>query len=430
MSGTQLSLFGDPSENSENYFNRKRSWSASKHRLMLRYIQAFCYNLGGNKSYQSLTLNYVDGFAGTGKYDKGIGIKDFVDNSQFWKKYNSDFSDTDGSPLIALKCAKIFSIEERVNLRCFFSEANNSVNKKLIENCLSMGKGLSYQVYEPQDFADALPKIINDLDNYPTLFFLDTFGVKGVTFKQICSIGNYLSQYKGELFLLFHNRQVARHAGQSTPKSEKPQILQAAATYTQNLTDLLGPNSEQDWKQKWLELKDQPQQFERWALEYLKNRILNESSFKGVASFEIKETYKDIRPQYSIVVCSNHPQKAFGAFLNEFVWEESRLLFFKDNKIENIQKFLEREWEQENRERIIQIKPEIVKILHQINQNWLAIEDVITALILKIGNLGYLKRTQYYNDILLPLINERVIEVKDLGAKGQIILKSKIRIVQ
>jgi hypothetical protein len=25
-------------------------------------------------------------------------------------------------------------------------------------------------------------------------------------------------------------------------------------------------NSEQDWKHKWLELKDQPQSFERWHL--------------------------------------------------------------------------------------------------------------------------------------------------------------------
>ncbi len=430
MSGTQLSLFGEPSENSENYFNRKRSWSASKHRLMLRYIQSFCYNLGGNQPYQSLTLNYVDGFAGTGKYDKGIGIKDFVDNSPFWKKYNSDFSDTDGSPLIALKCAKIFSLEERVNLRCFFTEANNSVNTKLRENCQSIGKGLSYKIYEPQDFADALPEIINDLENYPTLFFLDIFAVKGVTFEQICSIGNYLSQYKGELFLLFHNRQVARHAGQYTLNSDNPKSLKAAATYTKNLTALLGPNSEQDCKQKWLELKDKPQHFERWALEYFKRRILKESSFKGVASFEIKEMYNDVRPQYSIVVCSNHPQKAFGAFLNEFVWEESKLLFFKENKIENIQKFLEKEWEQENRERLVKIKPEIVKILRQINQNWLAIQDIITELILEIGNLGYLKRTQYYNDILKPLINERVIEVKDLGTKGKVILKSQIKIVQ
>lgn len=430
MSGIQLSLFGEPSENSENYFNRKRSWSASKHRLMLRYIQSFCYNLGGNKPYQSLTLNYVDGFAGTGKYDEGIGIKNFVDKSQFWQKYNSDFSDTDGSPLIALKCAKIFSLEERVNLRCFFTEANNSFNKKLRENCQSIGKGLSYKIYEPQNFADALPEIINDLDNYPTLFFLDTFGVKGVTFEQICFIGNYLSQYKGELFLLFHNIPVARHAGQSTANSDNPQSLKAAATYTKNLTALLGPNSEQDWKQKWIELKDKPQQFERWALDFFKNRILKESSFKGVSSFEIKEMYNDVRPQYSIVVCSNHPQKAFGAFLNEFIWEESKLLFFKENKIENIQKFLEREWEQENRERIAKIKPEIVKILGQINQNWLPLADVITRLILEIGNLGYLKRTQYYNDILLPLISERVIEVKDLGAKGKVTLKSQVKIVQ
>jgi hypothetical protein len=67
----QLSLFANDSE-SANYFNRKREWSASKHRIMLKYIQSFCYNLGGDNIYQSKILNYVDGFAGEGKYEQGI----------------------------------------------------------------------------------------------------------------------------------------------------------------------------------------------------------------------------------------------------------------------------------------------------------------------------------------------------------------------
>jgi hypothetical protein len=65
---------------------------------------------------------------------------------------------------------------------------------------------------------------------------------------------------------------------------------------------------------KWLTLKDQPQQFERWALRYLKTRLRRESQFKGAASFEIKETYNETRPQYSILVCSNHPKRRLGNF--------------------------------------------------------------------------------------------------------------------
>ena len=431
MEGDQLSLFDQQPDDANNFFNRKRDWSASKHRILLRYIQAHCYNLGGRKSYQSRYINYVDGFAGTGKYGEGIGIEDFVDNSNFWaSKYKHEFENTDGSPLIALKCAKLFFQEGRVNLRCFFIEADTDKNKQLQENCNLIGDGLSYKVYEPQKFEDAFPKLIGNLENYPTLFFLDTFGVKGVTFEHICAIGNYVSQNKGELFLLFHNRGVARYAGQSTTSSQEIRMQKAAETFSKNLTALLGFNSDRDWKPKWLELKDKPQSFEKWALEYFKDRMRKESGFKGVTSFEIKETYSDSRPQYSIVVGSNHPEKAFGEFLNEFVWEEERLLFFQENKANNIQKFLQKEWENENKRRIEKIKPESIKILRAIRPDWISFKDAITKIILGITDIGRLKRTQYYNDILASLYKEGMLEIRNPGSKKPYTLDSLLRIVE
>lgn len=84
----QLSLF-NTGDNSDDFFNKKRDWSASKHRVMLKYIQAFCYNLQSQS--QVLNLNYVDGFAGEGKYNSGVGIKDFVETSSFWKKHQEFF---------------------------------------------------------------------------------------------------------------------------------------------------------------------------------------------------------------------------------------------------------------------------------------------------------------------------------------------------
>ncbi len=431
MEGNQLSLFDQQPDDSNNFFNRKRDWSAAKHRILLRYIQAHCYNLGGSKSYQSRYINYVDGFAGTGKYGEGIGIEDFVKDSKFWaNKYKHEFENTDGSPLIALKCARLFHQEERVNLRCFFVEAKPSFNKELKENCQVLGRELFYKIYNPKTFEAAFSEVMKDLNNYPTLFFLDTFGVKGVTFDQICSIGNYVRQNKGELFLLFHNIQVARHAGQSTTSSKKIQMQKAAETYAQNLTALLGLDSERDWKPKWLELKDKPQSFERWALEYFKDRMRKESGFRGVTSFEIKETYSDSRPQYSIVVGSNHPEKAFGEFLNEFVWEEERLLFFQENKANNIQEFLQKEWENENKRRIEKIKPECIKILRAIRPNWISFKDAITEIILGITDIGRLKRTQYYNEILASLYKEGMLEIRNPGSKKPYTLDTELRIVE
>ncbi len=431
MSGEQLELdlFGQNSENSKTFFTRKRPWSAAKHRILLRYIQAHCYNLGGDQPFQSKHMNYVDGFAGEGKYDEGMGIEDFIDNSQFWQRYENDFMDTDGSPLIALKCAKIFRLENRVNLRCFFTEEDKENNQKLRDNCNSIGQGLDYKIYDPQAFGIVISEVMNELNNYPTLFFLDAFGVKGVTFEQICSIATYLSQHKGEMFLLFHNRAVARNAGQYKTKYKNSQEEKTAKTYTQNLTQLLGYNSDADWKPKWLECKDQEQKFERWALEYFKSRLQKESRFKGVASFEVKETYNDVRPQYHIVVGSNHPQKAFGEFLNEIFWKENELLFFEDDKSKTNHRFMEQAWKRESDERVMKIRPVIIDILHRKNQDWMPLKDVITMLILEIGNLGYLGRPKY-REIMLELYKEKIIEARDLGAKGKLTLKNNVRIVR
>ncbi|MHC5756994.1 three-Cys-motif partner protein TcmP [Nostoc sp.] len=431
MSVKQLSLFDQQPEDSNKFFARKRPWSAAKHRIMLKYIQAHCYNLGGSKPYQSMHINYVDGFAGAGKYDEGIGIENFVDESKFWQRYKTEFLDTDGSPLIALKCAKIFSFEERVTLRCFFTEEDKDLNQELKSNCSLIGEGLTYKVYEPQRFDKTLTQIMNELDKYPTLFFLDAFGVKGVTFEQICYIADYVSKYKGELFLLFHNRAVARHTGFYKTNYKNSKEQKTAETYTQNLTKLLGHNSDLDWKPKWLECQDQEQKqtFERWALKYLKSRLQQESSFKGVANFEIKETYNDSRPQYNIVVGSNHPQKAFGEFLNEFFCKENKLLFFEDDKSGKNHKFLTQSWDRENDERVERIKPKIIEILRKHNQEWITLKDVISLIILEIGKLGYLSRPKY-REILLDFHKKNIIEAKELGARGNLTLDNYVRAVQ
>jgi three-Cys-motif partner protein len=430
MQGTQLSIPGFGEE--PGYFNRKRPWTATKHRIMLRYIQAFCYNLGGSKPFQSKYLNYVDGFAGKGKYDAGIGIEDFIDKSDFWNRYKTDFLDTDGSPLIALKLAKIFELEERVILRCFFTEKNKKNNQELNINCNLIGEGLSYKIYNPQKFDKVLPQIMSELDNYPTLFFLDTFGVKGVTFEEICSIADYVSKYKGELFFLFHNIAVARSGGRYKISYKDSTEEKTMETYTQHLTKLLGDNSDIEWKQKWLEYQQEEQKeqkFERWVLEYFKDRLQKNSSFNGVASFEIKEEYNDTRPQYHIVVGSNHPEKAFGFFLNDFVYQENKLLFHQDDKSGKYHKEMSQEWERQNNERISTIKPQIIDILRIRNQDWMTLNKAITMVILEIGNFGYLNRTKY-REIFLNLYEEKIIEARELGTSGKLTLENSIRVVK
>ncbi|PSN19444.1 hypothetical protein C7271_07250 [filamentous cyanobacterium CCP5] len=422
MTNEQLSLFSQ--EDSQDFFDRKRSWSASKHRLLLKFLQSFCYVLGGGK-YPSKNLNYVDGFAGKGKYEKGIGITNFTDQSSFWKRYNANFCDTDGSPLIALKCAKIFKEEGRVELKCHFSEANKKSFSELENNCKSFQDYVPYQLYGPGDFGNFLPKIINGLDGNPTLFFLDTFGVKGVSFDQVKMVNNYLRKHKGEVFLLFHNISVARHAGQSTAAAKNPRTQKAVETYTKNLTDLLGINSEPVWKAKWHELQGQPQEFEKWALSFFKRRVLEETSIGGVTSFEIKESYYDVRPKYSIIVCSNKPDKSFGELLNDFVFRERHSLFFRES-YSGLEKFLEGEWQKEINQNAAYIKPYVLDCIQK--SNWSTVEETITNTILKVGELGLLDRS-HYRKIILGLYDEGFLQARNLGRNGQPTGKTCIKIV-
>lgn len=427
----QLSIFNNPdiSSDTSQFFEHKRAWSAAKHRIMLKYIHACCYNLGGPQLHKSRNMNYIDGFSGEGSYTEGIGIEDFIDNSQFWRRYDSEFEDTDGSPLIALKLAKIFREEKRVNLRCFFVEGNNEFHKTLEKNVQAFEDIVDYKIYPPQDFSEALPYILNDIGQYPSIFFLDSFGVKGINFSQIKRIGNYLSKNKGELFLLFHNVSVARSAGFLTQASEKPRMIKTAQSYMDNLTQLLGDGSELAWKQKWLELKDKGQEFERWALHYFKQQILDLTDVNGVASYEIKENYTDVRPKYSIVACSNYPPKAFGHFLNDFFHKEDKSLFYQIDSSGKNKKFLDDAWTNERQRRIRTIYPELISILKKTNLDWMIFDDVITTIILNLENLGILKRSDY-RAILIDLFQNNIIEAEAVGKRNVPTLKHQIRFVQ
>jgi three-Cys-motif partner protein len=419
----QLSLdFNNQNEqNSEDYFASKRDWSASKHRILLRYIQSFVYNLSNYNQ-----INYVDGFSGTGSYEKGIGIEDFVNNSKFWvSKYSHNFKNNDGSPLIALKCAKLFLQEKRANLRCFFVESDKKSHHELTLNCHHEDQENSYIIYEPKEFAELFEIIMNDLGKHPTLFFIDPFGVKGITFKQICTIGKYLKNYKGELFLLFHNRAVARHAGHFSKK------IKADQKFIDNLVGFLGINSEEYLQQKWLELKQQAQDFENWTLEYFKYKMLTEGGFKGVTSFPIKEEYNEKRPQYHIVVGSNFPQRVFGTLLNDSVFQETELLFKNSGKTENAKIFFEQQWQKEIRKRIESVTERVKEILRN-QTDWISCEDVITKIILALPEIGYLKRTHYYQDILAAFYKEGILQTKNINTspkKKEFTLKTLIKIV-
>ena len=68
--------------------------------------------------------------------------------------------------------------------------------------------------------------------------------------------------------------------------------------------------------------------------------------------------------------------------------------------------------------------------MHQIKPEWQSFEDVITHIILRMDDLGCLKRTQYYKDILGSLYQEGMLEIQNPGSRDPYTLKSLLRIVE
>jgi hypothetical protein len=68
--------------------------------------------------------------------------------------------------------------------------------------------------------------------------------------------------------------------------------------------------------------------------------------------------------------------------------------------------------------------------LREIKSEWKSFEDVITHIILKLNDLGCLKRTQHYNDILGSLYQEGMLEIQKPGSKKPYTLNSLLKIVE
>jgi len=433
----QLSLFDDDANAEHDFFARKRKWSVAKHRIILKYLQASCYNLAS----LSDTINYIDGFAGSGEYEEGTigGIEEFIKKSYFWKRYEANFSDKDGSPLIALKTARILKSEKRVNLRCFFIEENRERNQRLIDNCCAVGEGLDYKIYPPSGFEEILNRLMEDIKRdsnkpCPSLFFLDTFSPNGVGFESLKRIAEYQINFGGELFILFHNGYLSRQVGNAMSKKWKEQGKTTGDTFAKKVDSFLGESSKKAWRDKWQEFTNSPPQtFAKWAIEHYKQKLRDECKFKSVVSFEIKEKFNSAAPKYHIIACSRYPEKAFGIFLNDMIYEENKSLFFQENVSKSVIKFLEKEWDKENQDQLDRITLYLDSILAEICSEWTKLDDAITKLILTLDresilSLGKLKRKQYRAEVFIPLYQQGILEAESIGKNGQPRLTDRVRL--
>lgn len=174
------------SSTSEVFFDEMKEWSATKLRILEKYIAAYMSIRG--RSHRC--IYYIDGFAGAGVYGNGPDI-------------------SYGSPVRIAKIAQEAS--ERLppsQLRCIFTELRGDNFQKLsnsIENA-----GFANVEIRHGAFLDQLPTILTTIGRAPAIFFIDPFGVKEVTPTDLQPI---LQRDDTELLINFNSRRLRLMAG-------------------------------------------------------------------------------------------------------------------------------------------------------------------------------------------------------------------------
>jgi three-Cys-motif partner protein len=138
----------------KGFFDEKREWSSRKHRILGEYLRAFLTALSGNAQKGSNNyLYYVDCFAGAGTYQLDDGTIEM------------------GSPVLAAQIVRKLPYQ----IKCINVEpeyyASLEENTKGYKDIITNFQGSIEQHIEA---------ILRQVQNTPSLFFLDPFGIKDI----------------------------------------------------------------------------------------------------------------------------------------------------------------------------------------------------------------------------------------------------------
>lgn len=149
--------------------------TVAKHLLLKRYLDAWFPILGRYNN----RINYIDGFAGPGKYEGG----------------------EDGSPLLAIEAARSHverkTLPNDVIIRFFFIEANpeSAAHLRCRLSRIQVPSQFKVAVIE-REFASAIEHVLDDLQSAakliaPTFAFVDPFGFSGIPLNLMARILRY-----------------------------------------------------------------------------------------------------------------------------------------------------------------------------------------------------------------------------------------------
>ncbi len=231
-------------------FAQPLEWSAYKHKLLKGYLHVWCYKLGS----ATHELAFVDTCAGAGSYDDG----------------------SDGSPLIAARYNDDPGLRGRVGITVYAFETEDDVFSKL---CASLAPYASRTppraIVSNESFFDAPQSILALTRKIPTLFFIDPFGTREVTWDHLSPVLTDVPRASTELLVRVDPTLLARYAGWVRRQSQSKEPVRGAAGFLRLLkrlkvdTEQIVEDAANDWDIDKYELFEQHLQLYTARFQYV-----------------------------------------------------------------------------------------------------------------------------------------------------------------
>ena len=249
---------------SDEFFTQRRLTSKLKHLVLKRYVKEFAYHLGSTNP----KVYYVDGFAGPGTYGP---------------------PPEDGSPLLIARLAReLRTVPKPINLRCINVEAKARFFKSLQTATEEFVPDVIDKNIH-STFVEAIPEILNHIDDAAAFFFIDPFGTKDIPFEDLRSI--FRRKATTEVLINLQTDGIAKKAGWfanlDSPDDKKRANAEKLTKHLAAMLDIPLDKLQAGWTES--QIKGGSSNFEdrvwRWYRLRLKNR--QRTAFKFSKAFRV-----------------------------------------------------------------------------------------------------------------------------------------------
>jgi three-Cys-motif partner protein len=280
-------------EERDPWFEETRTWSRVKLRILSKYVDAYKNKRGSSNP----EFYYVDGFAGPGYYTKPGKPREA------------------GSPVLLARLAQeINDSGKPYRLICINTELQRGRCNRLREALAEFSPELVHVFCG--EFGDHIGEIIAMMGNAPAICFLDPFGAKGISPREIQPL---LRRPDTELLINFNTRALHRLKGSATSSARE------ALGKVHRLSDILNEDP-RDPVPEWLHQLNHlsSEEWERWVVDQYMSLLLGPTThLKHAVAYPVREKHKSGARYY--LVFASRSMHAFPIMSDIICTEEDDL---------------------------------------------------------------------------------------------------------